>query len=43
MCVILLTIDQVSNSQNPEWDFAANLNFSGDPGLQLVVEVDVVM
>jgi hypothetical protein len=30
---------QVDNSQNPEWDFTANVNYTGDPGLQLVIEV----
>ena len=30
---------QVGNSQNPDWDFTANLNFNGDSRQHLVVEV----
>ena len=36
----LMTIyRQVGNSQNPDWDFTANLNFNGDSRQHLVVEV----
>jgi len=29
----------VGNSQNPDWDFTANMNFNGDSRQQLVIEV----
>ena len=34
-----LIYPQVGNSQNPDWDFTANLNFNGDSRQHLVVEV----
>ena len=36
---LVSTPHQVGNSQNPDWDFTANINFNGDSRQQLVIEV----